>query len=142
MDTVAQILESKGGQVWSASPDEAVYTAIERMASKNAGSLAVVKDGKLVGILSERDYTRKVFLKGKSSKETLIKEIMTFPVMCAKPDQKIDNCLAIMSKNGFRHMPVIQDNELVGMISLKDLVDVIIQRQKGIIHDLEAFIMG
>ncbi len=142
METVTQILESKGDQVWSVRPDDDVFKAIEKMADKNAGSLAVVKDDKLVGIFSERDYTRKVFLMGKSSKNTKIEEIMTFPIMCAKPNHKIDDCLAIMNKHGFRHMPVVTDDKLVGMISLKDLVNVIIQRQENIIHDLEAFIMG
>lgn len=142
METIAQIIETKGSQVWSITPDETVYTAIERMAEKNTGALAVVEGEKLVGIFSERDYTRKVFLQGKSSKTTLIKEVMTSPVICARMDQKIDDCTAIMNDKGFRHMPVVADEKLVGMLSLKDLVNVIIKRQENTIHDLESYIMG
>ena len=143
MDTVAQIISSKGDQVWSATPDETVYAAIARMAEKDSGALAVIQNEKLVGILSERDYTRGVFLQGKSSKNTLVEEIMTSRVICAKPEQEIDKCLAIMNTNGIRHMPVLSDDkQLIGMISLKDLVNVIIQRQETIIHDLETYING
>jgi len=142
METVAQLIDSKGSQVWSVNSDATVYSAIELMAEKNTGALAVVENEQLVGILSERDYTRKVFLQGKSSKESAVSEIMTFPVTCAKMDQKIEDCMAVMNANGFRHLPVISDNKLVGMLSLKDLVNVIIQRQEIIIHDLETFIMG
>jgi len=142
MDTISQIIETKGKQVWYAQPEDTVFDAITRLADKNAGALAVVENGNLVGIFSERDYTRKVFLQGKSSQKTLIKDVMTFPVHCAKPEHKIDACLAIMDSNGFRHMPVIAGGDLVGMVSLKDLVSVIIRRQETIIQDLEAFIMG
>lgn len=142
MDTVAQLIAAKGGHVWSILPDETVYAAIERMAEKNTGALAVVKDDLLVGIISERDYTRKVFLKGKASTDTLVNEIMSFPVICASPKQEIDDCLAIMNTNGIRHMPVVLDKKLVGMLSLKDLVNVIIVRQETTIHDLESYIMG
>jgi len=142
METVAQLIDAKGGQVWSAQPDESVYGAIEKMAEKNIGALAVVKNQQLVGVVSERDYTRKVFLQGKSSRDTLVEEIMSFPVIYARPEHKIDDCLAIMNAKGIRHMPVLVDEKLVGMLSLKDLVNVIIVRQEMTIHDLQTYIMG
>jgi len=142
METVSQLIASKGSQVWSVDPDETVYSAIEKMAETNTGALAVVKNEQLVSIISERDYTRKVFLQGKSSQQSLVSEIMTFPVICATMAQKIDDCMAIMNANGFRHMPVVEADKLVGMLSLKDLVNVIIQGQETIIHDLETYITG
>lgn len=142
METVAQIIDSKGDDVWSIGSGDAVYDAIAMMALKNTGALAVVDAEELVGIISERDYTRKVFLQGKSSKNALVREIMTAQVICAHLEQKIDECMAIMNTHGFRHMPVVSDSKLVGMLSLKDLVKVIIERQETTIHDLETFIMS
>lgn len=140
MDTIAQLIESKGGHVWSIEPDQKVITALEEMAAKNSGALAVVKDGLLVGIISERDYTRKVVLDGKSSSTTLVREIMTNVVTCANLEQKISECVGIMDKGGFRHMPVLADGELVGMLSLKDLVRVLLRDNEILIHDLESYI--
>ena len=140
METIAQLINSKGNQVWTTGPDETVYAAIAIMAEKNTGALAIVNGDQLIGILSERDYTRKVFLEGKSSKTTLVKEIMTTSVISAKPEQTINECMAIMDAQGFRHMPVVSDEKLVGMLSLKDLVKVVIQNQEHLIHDLETFI--
>jgi CBS domain-containing protein len=140
MDTVAQLIQSKGGQVWSIEPDQKVITALEEMAAKNSGALAVVQDGLLVGIISERDYTRKVVLEGKSSSTTLVREIMTNLVSCASLDQKISECVGIMDKGGFRHMPVLNNGELVGMLSLKDLVKVLLHNNEILIHDLESYI--
>ena len=142
MDTVKQLIETKGDDVWSVGPDDTVYAAIEVMAEKNAGALAVVDQDRLVGMLSERDYTRKIILQGKSSKDTLVREIMTFRVIYARPEQTIDDCMAIMNENGFRHMPVVKDDELVGMLSLKDLVNEVIKRQQTTIRELETYIMG
>ena len=142
MDTIAQLIESKGGHVWSIEHDQKVITALEAMAEKNAGALAVVKDDLLVGIISERDYTRKVILEGKSSSSTLVKEIMTSQVSCASLDQKISECVGIMDKGGFRHMPVLEGGKLVGMLSLKDLVKVLLLNNEILIRDLERYING
>ena len=140
MDTIAQLIESKGGHVWSIEPDQKVITALEKMAEKNSGALAVVKNDLLVGIISERDYTRKVVLDGKSSSTTHVREIMTNKVCCASLDQKISECVGIMDKGGFRHMPVLEDGVLVGMLSLKDLVRVLLLNNERLIHDLESYI--
>ncbi|PCJ47125.1 MAG: histidine kinase [Gammaproteobacteria bacterium] len=140
METIAQLIESKGGQVWSIGPNSNVYSAIEKMAEKNTGALAVVTDEKLVGIISERDYTRKVILDGKSSNTTLVSEIMTSNVITASSGQKISECMAIMDDKGFRHMPVLDGENLVGMLSLRDLVKVILQNNEILIKDLESYI--
>jgi len=140
METIAQLIEAKGGQVWSIQPDEMVYQAIEMMADKHAGALVVVKDEKLVGIISERDYTRKVILQGKASKQTPVIEVMTSSVITAKPDQSINECMALMNKERIRHMPVLSEDKLVGIISMGDLVRIIIERQETTIHDLETYI--
>lgn len=140
MDTIAHLIESKGGHVWSIEPDQKVITALEEMAEKNSGALAVVKDGLLVGIISERDYTRKVVLEGRSSSTTLVREIMSNKVCCASLDQQISECVGIMDKGGFRHMPVLEEGELVGMLSLKDLVKVLLLNNERLIHDLESYI--
>jgi CBS domain-containing protein len=140
MDTIAQLIESKGGHVWSIKPEQTVITALEEMAAKNSGALAVVEDGLLVGIISERDYTRKVVLQGKSSSTTLVREIMSNKVSCASLNQKISDCVGIMDNGGFRHMPVLDDGKLVGMLSLKDLVKVLLLNNERLIHDLESYI--
>ena len=140
METIAQLIESKGGLIWSIAPDANVFSAIEEMAAKNAGALAVVKDNQLVGIISERDYTRKVVLDGKSSTSTPVSEIMTSNVITAIPGQKINECMAIMDDKGIRHMPVLDGEDLVGMLSLKDLVKVVLANNKILIRDLESYI--
>jgi len=140
MDTIKQLIEYKGSHVWSIGPDEKVLTALQEMAVKNAGALAVVKNDLLVGIISERDYTRKVVLEGKSSDTSLVKEIMTNMVSCASLEQKISECVEIMDNGGFRHMPVLADGKLVGMLSLKDLVRVLLNNNKILIRDLESYI--
>ena len=140
METIAQLIESKGGHIWSIGPDANVFSAIEEMTAKNAGALAVVKDNQLVGIISERDYTRKVVLDGKSSTSTPVSEIMTSNVITAIPGQKINECMAIMDDKGIRHMPVLDGEDLVGMLSLKDLVKVVLANNKILIRDLESYI--
>lgn len=118
---VKKLLEAKGSQVYTVSPDATVYDALKLMSEKEIGALVVVENGKMVGIFSERDYARKVILKGKNSQETLVKEIMTTNVLHASPKQKIRKCLSLMTKNHFRHLPIIQDDQVVGIISIEDV---------------------
>jgi len=118
---VKKILESKGRQVYTVSTDTTVYDALMLMSEKEIGALVVVENDKMVGILSERDYARKVILKGKNSQETLVKEIMTTNVVHASPMQKVRKCLSLMTKNHFRHLPVMEDDQLVGIISIEDV---------------------
>ena len=142
MDNVRELLAKKGSTVWSVGPDDTVIEAVRIMAERGSGALAVLDSGALVGIISERDYVRKVALKDKSSKETLVREIMTLRVIYASPDQRIEECMANMNQNNIRHMPVLENGNIVGMLSLKDLVNVIIERQQSIIEELETFVLG
>jgi CBS domain-containing protein len=137
MDTVEQLLAGKGYEIWSVSPDDTVYDAIKLMADKDIGALAVLQAGKLVGILSERDYTRKVILQDRSSKNTRVIEIMTADVFHISPALSIVDCMRIMSKNHFRHLPVVLENKLIGMITIVDVVKAIIDEQKDKINQLE-----
>jgi CBS domain-containing protein len=118
---VKKLLEKKGSQVFTISPDATVYDALKLMAEKEVGALVVVENDKMAGIFSERDYARKVILKGKNSQETLVKEIMTTNVVHASPEQKIRKCLSLMTKNHFRHLPIMKKDQLVGIISIDDV---------------------
>jgi CBS domain-containing protein len=142
MHTVKQLLESKGHDVWSVSPDTSVLDAIKQMADKGVGALLVLDDGKPVGIVSERDYARKVILQGRSSQDTPVREIMTTPVVCARPDLSVEECMAIMTDKRVRHLPVMEGDQLLGMISIGDLVKAIIADQQFIIKQLERYIAG
>lgn len=140
MATVRQILEDKGNQVWTISADKSVYDALRLMGEKEIGALAVVEGDKLIGMLSERDYARKVVLKGKTSRETLVGAIMSSPVHAIRPDQSVKECMALMTEKRIRHLPVLEDGRLIGLISQGDLVKSIIDEQQFIIGQLENYI--
>ena len=140
MQTVKELLDAKGHQVWSISPDASVYNAIELMAEKEIGALLVRQADKPVGIISERDYARKVILKGRSSQETAVEEIMTSRVLYAYPEQRIEECMAVMTERRIRHLPVLEGASIVGMLSIGDLVKSIIAEQQFMIEQLEHYI--
>lgn len=142
MESVRQLLESKGREVWSISPDATVYDAVKMMAEKQVGALAVTQGEELVGVFSERDYARKVTLEGRSSRDTTVGDIMTRRVCYAQLDQQVDECMAIMTEKRVRHMPVMEGDRLVGMISVGDLVKSVISEQKFVIEQLENYIHG
>jgi CBS domain-containing protein len=142
VDKISEVLQRKGGDIWWLSPDATVYEAIELMADRGVGALLVMSRGKLVGIVSERDYARKVILKGKHSKETVISEIMTNDVISVTPDESIDDCMELMTRNRVRHLPVVEADSVVGMVSIGDLVKWIISGQEATIRQLEDYISG
>jgi len=142
MHNIATLLEAKGKEIWTIEPGQTAFKALETMAQKNVGALLVVDRGKLVGIFSERDYARKVILKGKSSKETKVGELMTQDVFYASPEDTLQESMALMAAKHIRHMPVLVDDRLIGMISLGDVVKQIISEQKFRIKELEKYISG
>ena len=142
MTTLKMLLKAKGHHVWSVHPDDTVLDAIKVLAEKDIGALIVIEDDKPVGIFTERDYARKVYLKGKSSLETAVRDIMVAPVVCARPDQTIEECMAVMTEKRFRHLPVVDGDELVGMGSIGDLVKSVIAEQQFNIEQLEHYIHG
>lgn len=140
MKLIHQLLDNKGRDVWSVAPDDSVYDAINLMAEKDVGAVMVLDNRKPVGLLSERDYARKVMLAGRSSKETRVRDIMTRRVICANPMQTIEECMAVMTDKRVRHLPVIDHKEMIGLISIGDLVKAIIHEQQFIIEQLEHYI--
>lgn len=142
MKTVKQLLDDKGRDVWTIDPNLSVYDAVKLMADKGIGALVVAKDAKPIGMITERDYARKVILKGKTSQEALVSEIMTTPVLCARLSQSVEECMAIMTEKRVRHLPVIENDKLIGIVSIGDLVKAIIAEQQFIIQQLEHYITG
>ena len=143
MTTVAQILKSKSDQsVATIAPDAAVFEAVKQMAERNVGALVVLEGEKIAGVISERDYARKVALMARSSRETTVREVMTAPVVTVRPDQTNEECMALMTQNRLRHLPVVDGGRMVGVVSIGDLVKDIISEQKEIIQQLEQYISG
>ena len=142
MKTVRQLLDAKGREVISVSPDSNVLDALKVMAQREVGAVLVLDGARLVGVMSERDYARKVILKGKSSQETRVREIMTERVVYARPEQTIAECMALMTDKRVRHLPVLEDDRLIGVLSIGDLVKETISEQAFIIRQLENYIHG
>ena len=142
MKTVKDILKVKGHAVWVIEPDALIYDALKLMAEKKVGALVVMEGTRVIGIISERDYARKVILMGGSSKSMRIKEIMTTRVVYARSEQTIEECMALMTGKHIRHLPVINEGRLVGVVSIGDLVKSIIDEQKFVIEQLERYISG
>ena len=138
---INEILAQKGSSIWSVSPEATVYEAIQLMAEKNIGALPVLSGNSLLGVISERDYTRKVALKGKSSKETKVREILTHAVT-ASPSHTVEDCMKLMTTNRVRHLLIVDAERLVGLVSIGDLVNWIINAQRVTIHQLEGYITG
>ncbi len=142
MKKVRDILEHKGRNVWSIGPDASVFDALKLMAEKDIGALVVLDGGNLVGIISERDYARKIVLLGRASPTTQVKEIMTTDVVCVDPERNVDECMALVTEKRVRHLPVLENGKLIGLISIGDLVKSIITEQQFIIEQLERYITG
>jgi len=140
--TISEILNSKGSTVHSVAPDAMVFDAIQLMSDKNVGALLVIERKRLVGIISERDYTRKVALKGKSSKQTKVREILSEQVIRVTPSHSIEDCMRLMTEHRIRHLPVVNEDEVVGIISIGDLVNWIISAQTSTIFQLQTYISG
>lgn len=142
MQTVNQLLRAKGGQVFSVTPHDSVLHAIEVMATRHVGALLVMEQESLLGIISERDYARKVILKNRSSHDTPVSDIMTAPAVSVTPDDTVHHCMEIMTEGRFRHLPVMKSGRVVGMLSIGDLVKAVIQEQTERIEQLEHYIAG
>jgi CBS domain-containing protein len=142
MIAVRDILQGKGNQVWSVTPETTVFDALVLMAEKNVGALLVLEGEKIAGIFSERDYARKIILKGKASKETFVKEIMTPEVTTVGPGQSVEECMGLMTQHRIRHLPVLEGGKLIGLVSIGDVVKAVISAKEFIIEQLETYITG
>lgn len=142
MYTVRHLLQAKSNQIWSISPAATVYEALELMATKNIGAVLVIEGEKIIGIFTERDYARKVILKGKTSKTVTVGELMTTEVLYVKPDDTIENCMALMTDKRARHLPVMENEKLLGVVSIGDVVKAIISDREFMIRELERYITG
>jgi CBS domain-containing protein len=141
-EPVRYLLRQKGRSVWSISPDASVYEAIQEMSERHVGALVVLSGSQLAGIVTERDYARKVILKGRHSNETQVREIMTTPVLYVTPDQSVGECMRLMTSRRVRHLPVMENSSVTGMVSIGDLVNSIISSQDETIRHLTGYIMG
>jgi CBS domain-containing protein len=139
---IREILAHKGSNVWSVTPESTVLEAIQMMADKNVGALLVAKEGRLLGVLSERDYTRKIVLKGRSSRDTPVRDILSGHVVSVSPEHTVDECLRLMTEHRVRHLPVMDGTKILGVISIGDLVNSIISAQSSTIQQLETYITG
>jgi CBS domain-containing protein len=139
---VSAILQLKGNKVYSVTPETTVFDAIQQMADKNVGALVVLSEGRVAGIVSERDYTRKVALQGKSSKDTKVQELLSTPVISAGPDASIEQCMRLMTTYRVRHLPILDEDKLLGVVSIGDLVNWTISAQSTTISQLENYIAG
>jgi CBS domain-containing protein len=142
VDTIGSILSLKGRELWFIAPTATVYEAIQKISEKGVGALLVMSEAELVGIISERDYARKVILKDRSSKQTLVREIMTSPVITVTPAHNVEDCMRMMTENRIRHLPVIDRDQLVGIVSIGDLVKWIIMEREATIGHLQSYIAG
>lgn len=142
MITIKELLKKKSGDIWSISPQTSVYQALELMAQKEVGALLVIEDDKLVGIFSERDYARKIILKGKASKDTAVGELMTTSVYYVTPDNTLEEAMALMTSKHIRHLPIMNQGKLVSIVTLGDVVKKIISEQKLTIDELENYVTG
>jgi CBS domain-containing protein len=142
MKYVGQILDQKGHDVWIAAPSDTVREALATMAERNVGALVVTQDEQVIGVISERDYARKVIIKGKSSLETRVEDIMALAPTCVSPDTAIDECMTIMTEKHVRHLPVLDGADLVGLVSIGDVVKTIISECQAKVGELEGYIYG
>lgn len=142
MKTIKDLLREKGPDVWCVSPEASVYEALELMAEKNLGALLVKEHDQVTGLISERDYARKLILQGRSSRDTAVREVMTTRVAFADPSQTLEECMAVMTDKHFRHLPVMENGELLGVLSIGDLVKAVIAEQRFMIEQLEQYISG
>jgi CBS domain-containing protein len=142
MGTVLQILQTKGSQIYSIAPDRTVFEALKLMADREIGALLVMEGDRLVGIVTERDYARKIALENRSSRDTLVRDVMTRRVLCVRPEQTIEECMALMTDKRNRHLPVVDHKRVIGVLSIGDLVKAIIGEQKFVIEQLQHYISG
>lgn len=142
MGTVAQLLEAKGREVFSIGPDNTVFEAVSLMAEKGIGALLVMQGDKLVGIITERDYARKIVLEDRSSRKTPVRDVMTTRVLCVPPDRTVEECMALMTDKRARHLPVVDHKRVVGIVSIGDLVKTVIEEQQFIVQQLQQYISG
>ncbi|MBH03238.1 MAG: histidine kinase [Xanthomonadales bacterium] len=142
MTTINDLLRDKPRDIWSVSPDDSVFDALQLMADKNIGAVLVMDDKHLVGLLSERDYARKLILANKASRDTAVRDVMTSRVAYVAPSKEVEECLALMTDKRFRHLPVLDEGRVVGLVSIGDLVKAIIDKKQFMIEQLESYISG
>jgi len=142
MTTVRNILQSKGPEIWSVEPETPVMAALKIMDEKNIGALVVARGGSVLGILSERDYARKLVLKGRSSSDSTVQDLMTSSVITVTPEQSMDQCMDLMTSKRIRHLPVVEDDKLIGLISIGDVVKAVISEKEFLVKQLENYITG